>query len=136
MAVVTDTVLYWTLRVAQRCTSRSVEEFAEEPFSVPDGFPHPGVRLRQSQVNEATLAHLPMFHTAEAESCVVVFTNFSALEADATPYYRGQLSGRAKNVFLVGSRRHHSTTHRHRHQRRGAQPGPAVAGSGEEGVVH
>jgi UDP:flavonoid glycosyltransferase YjiC (YdhE family) len=121
VAVVSDAVLYWSPRVARQCgtphaTFHTVGVFSAaamvavhlhrpkeftEPFPVPGGFPRP-VTLRAAQVNEAALAHLPVFRAAEAESCAVAFNTFSAMEAEFAEYYRGQLVGRPKNVFLVG----------------------------------
>ncbi|KAL6637006.1 hypothetical protein ACP70R_024578 [Stipagrostis hirtigluma subsp. patula] len=124
VAVVSDAVLHWAPRVARECgvphvTFHTIGAFAaaamvavhlhrpgefHEPFVVPGGFPHP-VRLRRVQVNEEALLHLPLFRAAEAESYAVVFNSFSALEAEFAEYYRTQLIGCPKKVFLVGPTR-------------------------------
>jgi UDP:flavonoid glycosyltransferase YjiC (YdhE family) len=123
-AVVSDAVLYWAPRVARDCgvphvTFHTIGAFAAaamvavhlhrpellpDPFVVPGGFPRP-VELRRAHIHEEALAHLPLFRAAEAESFAVAFNTFSALEADFAAYYRSQLAGRPKEVFLVGPTR-------------------------------
>lgn len=121
VAVVSDAVLYWAPRVARDCgvphvTFHTIGAFAAaamvalhlyrpevhtDRFAVPGGFPRP-VTIHRAQVNEEALAHLPLFRAAEAQSCAVVFNSVAALDADFAAYYRSQLPGTPKEVFLVG----------------------------------